>query len=71
MCLAVMAIEADRRFPLVVASNRDEYFDRPTAPLDWWPRSADEGHVLGGRDLRSGGTWLGLSACRPAAGSRC
>ena len=62
MCLAVMAIEADRRFPLVVASNRDEYFDRPTAPLDWWQRSADEGHVLGGRDLRSGGTWLGLSA---------
>ena len=62
MCLAVMAIEADRRFPLVVASNRDEYFDRPTAPLDWWQRSADEGHVLGGRDLLSGGTWLGLSA---------
>ena len=62
MCLAVMAIEADRRFPLVVASNRDEYFDRPTAPLDWWQRRADEGPVLGGRDLRSGGTWLGLSA---------
>ena len=62
MCLAVMAVDADRRFPLVVASNRDEFFDRPAAPLDWWQRAADEAPILSGRDLVSGGTWLGLSA---------
>ena len=61
MCLAVMAVEFDRRFPLVVASNRDEFFDRPAAPLDWWQRAADEAPILSGRDLVSGGTWLGLS----------
>lgn len=61
MCLAVMAIDSDRRFPLVVASNRDEFFDRPAAPLDWWQRAADEAPILSGRDLVSGGTWLGLS----------
>ena len=62
MCLAVMAIDPNRRFSLVVASNRDEYFDRPAAPLDWWRRAADEAPILSGRDLVSGGTWLGLSA---------
>ena len=62
MCLAVMAVDFDRRFPLVVASNRDEFFDRPAAPLDWWQRGADEAPILSGRDLVSGGTWLGLSA---------
>ena len=61
MCLAVMAVDLDRRFPLVVASNRDEFFDRPAAPLDWWQRAADEAPILSGRDLVSGGTWLGLS----------
>lgn len=61
MCLAVMAVDADRRFPLVVASNRDEFFDRPAAPLDWWQRAADEAPILSGRDLVSGGTWIGLS----------
>ena len=62
MCLVALAIEQNRRFPLVVASNRDEYFKRPTAGLAWWaPRPGDPA-ILGGRDLESGGTWMGLTA---------
>lgn len=62
MCLVALAIDQSRRFPLVVASNRDEYFKRAAARLGWWtPRPGDPA-VLGGRDLESGGTWLGLTS---------
>lgn len=61
MCLAALAIDQSRRFPLVVATNRDESFDRPTAPLDWWTPAAGDSPILAGRDLQAGGTWMGLS----------
>lgn len=62
MCLVALALGADARFPLVIASNRDEYFERPTAPLGWWSARPGDAPVLAGRDLAAGGTWLGLSA---------
>lgn len=65
MCLVAIAIDQHPRFPLVVASNRDEFTRRPTARLGWWtPSPAEPGtpDVLSGRDLQSGGTWLGLTA---------
>jgi uncharacterized protein with NRDE domain len=58
MCLVALALGASVRFPLVLASNRDEFFERPTAPLHWWDPHA----LVAGRDLQGGGTWLGLSA---------
>lgn len=60
MCLIALALERHPRFRLVLAANRDEYLDRPAAPLDWWS-SGDGTRILSGRDLRAGGTWLGLS----------
>lgn len=60
MCLIAFALNADPACPLRIASNRDEFLDRPTAPLHRW-LLADGTEVLGGRDLRDGGTWLGLS----------
>ena len=62
MCLIAMAIEQHPRFPLVVASNRDEFFARPTARLGWWAPESGGPDVLSGRDLQSGGTWLGMTA---------
>lgn len=62
MCLVALAIDQSRRFPLVVATNRDEYFQRPAVRLAWWLPAAGGPHVLSGRDLESGGTWLGLTA---------
>ncbi len=56
MCLALVALDAHPRFPLVVAANRDEHHARPAAAARWW----DEGW-LGGRDLKAGGTWLGVT----------
>lgn len=62
MCLVALAIDQSRRFPLVVAANRDEYFARPTARLAWWTPDAGGPAILSGRDLQAGGTWLGLTA---------
>jgi uncharacterized protein with NRDE domain len=57
VCLAVVAWKAAARFPLLLAANRDERHDRPTAPAAWWP---DLPNVLGGRDLEARGTWLAI-----------
>jgi uncharacterized protein with NRDE domain len=57
VCLLVLAWNAHPRYRLVVAANRDEYHDRPSAPLGPWPSPAE---ILAGRDLRAGGTWLGI-----------
>ena len=62
MCLVALAIDQNRRFPLVVATNRDEFFQRPAARLAWWAPPDGGPDVLSGRDLESGGTWLGLTA---------
>lgn len=58
MCLLVVAWLSHPRYRLVVAGNRDEFHDRPTAPLGWW---SDLPGVLAGRDLRASGTWLGVA----------
>ena len=60
MCLAAFAIHASTRWPLVVASNRDEFFDRPALPLARWQTAAGQS-VISGRDVRAGGTWLGAT----------
>lgn len=60
MCLIAFAIGASERWPLVIAGNRDEFLDRPTLPLArWHTDSAQE--IISGRDLRAGGTWMGLT----------
>ncbi|HEY8022957.1 MAG TPA: NRDE family protein [Burkholderiaceae bacterium] len=58
MCLIVFAWQVVPGVPLVLAANRDEFYDRPTAPAAWWP---EHPHVFAGRDLQGGGTWLGIT----------
>ncbi len=62
MCLVALAIDQSSRFPLVLAANRDELFQRSTARLAWWSPGGDGPDILSGRDLEAGGTWLGLTA---------
>ncbi|WP_374606397.1 NRDE family protein [Thermomonas sp.] len=56
MCLVAFAWKSHPRWRLALAGNRDEFHGRPTAPLAVWPGTG----ILAGRDLRSGGTWVGL-----------
>lgn len=57
MCLILISFRAHRHFPLVVAANRDEHYNRPAAPAGFWD---DQPEIYGGRDLEKGGTWMGI-----------
>lgn len=58
MCLLVFSYENHSDYSLIFAGNRDEFYDRPTAPAGPWN---DASHVLAGRDLKAGGTWMGVT----------
>lgn len=78
MCTLIFLWKVHASAPLVLAANRDEMLDRPTAPMAAWPPDADGSTpgIVAGRDLLAGGTWLGvgrrvvaaLTNHRPAAG---
>jgi uncharacterized protein with NRDE domain len=57
MCIVVFQWQPESHEPLTLAANRDEFFARPTAAMDWWP----ETQLLAGRDLQGGGTWFGIT----------
>ncbi|MBU2053419.1 MAG: NRDE family protein [Proteobacteria bacterium] len=58
MCLILFAWRTHANFPLVLAANRDEFYERPAAPAAFWD---DAPELLAGRDLKEGGTWLGIT----------
>lgn len=43
---------------MILAANRDEFYERPTARAAFW---SDDVDTLAGRDLERGGTWLGVT----------
>ena len=57
MCLILLAFGIHPDYSLIVAANRDEFYDRPTVRAGFWK---DAPRVLAGRDLKAGGTWLGI-----------
>jgi uncharacterized protein with NRDE domain len=61
VCTVAVAIHSDRRWPLVVAANRDERLGRPAE--GWGLRDGASGIRLAApRDLQAGGTWIGVSS---------
>lgn len=58
MCIISLAWQAHPHWQLVAIGNRDEMHGRPAEPLARWPGRE---HLLAGRDIQAGGTWLGLS----------
>lgn len=58
MCVVALGWQAHPRWRLIVAGNRDEFHERPSAAISRW---GDVPGVIAGRDLRSGGTWMGVS----------
>jgi uncharacterized protein with NRDE domain len=59
MCTLLLAHQAHPKYRLVLAANRDEFYDRPTAAAGFWKEAPQ---VFGGRDLIHGGTWLAVTA---------
>lgn len=62
MCLIVFAWKVIPGTPLLLLANRDEWYKRPAAAASWW---ADHPEVYAGKDLQSGGTWLGMRCTQP------
>jgi uncharacterized protein with NRDE domain len=58
MCLAVLALHQLLDVPVLIAANRDEFHARPTQAAAVWP---GEPGLYAGRDLRGGGTWMGVT----------
>jgi len=58
MCSIFLAYNYHPKYLLIIAANRDEFFNRPTLPAHYWQ---DNPNILGGRDLDKMGTWLGIS----------
>lgn len=58
MCLIFLSVHNHPKYTLILAGNRDEFHNRPTAPAAFWN---DAPHVLAGRDLEANGTWLGIT----------
>ncbi|OUU73768.1 MAG: hypothetical protein CBC29_09850 [Methylococcaceae bacterium TMED69] len=58
MCIVLIAKNTIKDFPLIILANRDEYFERETKSLGLWKKNKE---ILAGKDLRAGGTWLGVT----------
>ncbi len=58
MCLVVFLYGIHTDYRLILAANRDEFYSRPTQPLAFWE---DAPSILAGRDLKGGGTWMGIT----------
>jgi len=58
MCLILLSYRQHARYPLLIAANRDEFYDRPSQPAHFWE---DAPWILAGRDLVGGGTWFGIT----------
>ncbi|MFN7756359.1 MAG: NRDE family protein, partial [Betaproteobacteria bacterium] len=58
MCLAILSWQSHPEYPLVLASNRDEFYTRKTRAAAWWGQTVS---LLAGRDEEAGGTWLGIN----------
>ncbi len=59
MCLIFVSLHNHPAYKLIIAANRDEFYNRRTAPAQWWE---DHPRILGGRDLEADGTWMAVTA---------
>ncbi len=59
MCLIALSYNQHPRYKLILAANRDEFYERPTRAAGFWE---EEGYpeILAGKDLKAGGTWMGV-----------
>jgi uncharacterized protein with NRDE domain len=58
MCLILFAYDCHPRYHLVAAANRDEFYRGPPLPAAFCQDHAD---ILAGKDLKEGGTWMGVT----------
>jgi uncharacterized protein with NRDE domain len=58
MCILFVAVNQHKDYPLIIAANRDEFFNRETSQSHIW---GGEQGIIAGKDLQAGGTWMGIN----------
>lgn len=58
MCLVFISLNNHPQYKVIVAANRDEFYERKTAPAAFWK---DQPEIVGGRDLEAAGTWMAMN----------
>ena len=58
MCLIFLSLQDHPQYKLVIAANRDEFYQRKTAAANYWEDHPD---IVGGRDLEAKGTWMAMN----------
>lgn len=58
MCTLIALLDVVAGYPIVVAMNRDEFYDRPAVPPELRTGSPN---VVAPRDARAQGTWIGVN----------
>ncbi len=58
MCLILFSHKSHKKYKFILAANRDEFYERPTLPMQWWENNDG---VLAGIDQDKHGTWMGIS----------
>jgi uncharacterized protein with NRDE domain len=58
MCLILLSLNDHPEYKLIIAANRDEFYNRKTLSARFW---VDHPQILGGRDLQAGGTWMAMN----------
>jgi len=65
VCTLAIYFQTFADYPVVIAANRDEFLARPALPPMVLLESPN---VVGGKDLKAGGTWLGINQYGLVAG---
>jgi uncharacterized protein with NRDE domain len=58
MCLLLLAYKTHPNNKLIIAANRDEFYERPALPLHKWESTPE---IFAGKDIQGKGTWLGIT----------
>jgi uncharacterized protein with NRDE domain len=58
MCLILFSYNIHAQYKLILAANRDEFYQRPTLPAQFWNNYPN---LLAGKDLKGDGTWMGIT----------
>jgi uncharacterized protein with NRDE domain len=58
MCLVFISLNSHPYYKVIVAANRDEFYNRKTAPAAFWK---DQPEIIGGRDLEAEGSWMAMN----------
>ena len=59
MCTSIIFFRKGHNWPFILASNRDEYFERESLPPSrHWHKQP---YIIGGLDKKAGGTWCAIN----------